>query len=257
MGRASRPVLARCRALRRHQRLSLRQLPRSLGLSRLGDRRVQPRSSVRPVHDRATGRRPVAGPHPRPGGRLGVQPLQRDDQRGRRHPRGVQGPVCPRPHRDGLHGLDGADRRLRRLPRPQVRPDLAARVLRTVGVLRQHDAAGDGRQRAGHAAHGLRAGRGRPPWLGGALRRAEARPGRSRRPQDLGPARVRPLAGRGEGRRAGRVCPRRGAPADRQRPRPETRPHGPRHGSRRPTPATSRRTMRSPTGPGSSCRGEA
>ena len=181
MGRAPRPILARRRALCRYQRLSLRQLSRGVGLSRLGDPRVQPQPAVRPVHDRATGRRPAAGPHARPAGRLGLQPLQRHDQRGGRHPRGVHGPLRPRPHRDDLAGLDGAHRRLRGLPRSQVRPDHPARVLRAVGVLQQHDPADDGRQRPGHAADRLRAGRGRPPPMGDADRRAVGRPRQARR----------------------------------------------------------------------------
>ena len=49
-------------------------------------------------------------------------------------------------------GLAGPDGRLRRLPRPQVRPAHAARVLRAGGVLQQHDAERDGRQHQGHAA---------------------------------------------------------------------------------------------------------
>ena len=39
LGRASRPLLARLGPLCRHQRLPLRQLPRGLGVSRLGDQR--------------------------------------------------------------------------------------------------------------------------------------------------------------------------------------------------------------------------
>ena len=38
----------------------LRQLPRNLGLSRLGHRRLQSQPALRPVHDRAAGRRPAA-----------------------------------------------------------------------------------------------------------------------------------------------------------------------------------------------------
>ncbi len=54
-------------------------------------------------------------------------------------------------------GLAGPDGRLRGLPRPQVRPAHAARVLRAGGVLQQHDAGGDGRQHQGHAADRRRA----------------------------------------------------------------------------------------------------
>ena len=49
-------------------------------------------------------------------------------------------------------GLAGADGRLRRLPRSQIRSARAARVLRAVGVLQQHHAGGDGRQHHQHAA---------------------------------------------------------------------------------------------------------
>ncbi len=64
--------------------------------------------------------------HARPAGRLGIQPLQRDDQRRRRHPRGIPGSLHPRPHRDRVAGLDGPDGRLRGLPRSQVRPARAS-----------------------------------------------------------------------------------------------------------------------------------
>ena len=47
LGRASRPLLARRRPLRRHARHPLRQLPRDLGLSRLGHQRLQPQPAVR------------------------------------------------------------------------------------------------------------------------------------------------------------------------------------------------------------------
>ena len=60
--------------------------------------------------------------HARPADRLRLQPLQHHDQRGRGDRRGVPGPLHPRPDRDRLAGLAGADGRLRRLPRPQVRP---------------------------------------------------------------------------------------------------------------------------------------
>ena len=56
--RALGPALARRRPLRRHSRLRQGQAPRQrLALSRLRDRRVQPRPSVRPVHPRAGRRR--------------------------------------------------------------------------------------------------------------------------------------------------------------------------------------------------------
>ena len=107
----------------------------------------------------------------------GIQPMQRDHQRRGRHPRGIPGPLHPRPHRDGLTSVDGPDRRLRGLPRSQVRPDQPARVLRAVGVLQQHDAADHGRQRQGHAADRLCPRCGRSIALASALDRARWKPG--------------------------------------------------------------------------------
>ena len=63
-------------------------------------------------------------------------------------------------------GLAGPDGRLRRLPRPQVRPAHAEGVLRAGGVLQQHDAGGDGRQHQGHAADHRRAAAGGPRRAG-------------------------------------------------------------------------------------------
>ena len=60
--------------------------------------------------------------------------------------------IRARPHRDRLADLDGIDCRLCRLPRPQVRSVDAARLLRDVGLLQQHDSTGHGRQHQGHAA---------------------------------------------------------------------------------------------------------
>ena len=90
-------------------------------------------------------------------------------------PRGIPGPLHPRPHRDGLAGLARADGRLRRLPRPQVRPDHPARVLRAVGVLQQHDPAGHGRQHQGYAADRLGPRRRRQGSLASPARRARRR----------------------------------------------------------------------------------
>ena len=61
-GASTRPLLARRGPLRRHARHPLRQLPRDLGLPRLGHQRLQPQHAVRPVHHRAAGRRPAAQP---------------------------------------------------------------------------------------------------------------------------------------------------------------------------------------------------
>ena len=58
--RALGAAVARPGALRRHQRLREGQHPRRLALPRLGDRGLQPRPAVRPLHDRAARRRPAA-----------------------------------------------------------------------------------------------------------------------------------------------------------------------------------------------------
>ena len=60
-----------------------------------------------------------------------------------------------RSDRDGLPGVDGPHSGLCCLPRPQVRSDQPARVLRTGRILQQHDPADDGRQHQGHAADRL------------------------------------------------------------------------------------------------------
>ena len=59
------PALARRGPLCRHARLAPRQRAPDVGLSRLGGRGVQPQPAVRPIHDRATGRRSAAECHAR------------------------------------------------------------------------------------------------------------------------------------------------------------------------------------------------
>ena len=58
------------------------------------------------------------------------------------------------------------DRRLRHLPRPQVRPHLAEGFLRARRLLPQHHAESHGRQHLRHAAHPARAARRRPRRVG-------------------------------------------------------------------------------------------
>ncbi len=152
LGRAPRPLLAGRRPLRRHARHPLRQLPRDLGLSRLGDRRLQPQPAVRPVHDRAAGRRPAAERHARPADRHRLPPLQHHHQRRRRDPEEYLVLYARDRTETTSRVWLGLDRELRDVPRPQVRPAHAARVLRDGGVLQQHDASRDGRQHQGHAA---------------------------------------------------------------------------------------------------------
>ena len=63
-------------------------------------------------------------------------------------------------------GLARPDRRLRGLPRPQVRSAQPERVLLAVRVLQQHHAGRDGRQHQGHAADHARAAAGGSAALG-------------------------------------------------------------------------------------------
>ena len=123
LGRAAGALLARRRPLRRQQRHPHRRLPRDLELSRLGDQRLQPQHVVRSLHGPAVGGRPAARRRRRRADRHGLQSLQHHDQRRRRDRRRVPRVLRPRSHGNDRAGLDGPDRRLRGLPRPQVRPD--------------------------------------------------------------------------------------------------------------------------------------
>ena len=137
-------ALAGRRPLRRHPRLRQGQAARPcLAVSRLRDPVLQRGRAVRAVRRRA-GRRRRAGAGEPPGG-------DRHRVRGRR-PLGLRRP-CRAPRGDGRQGQGAAarprrhggqhvldlpepDRRLRPLPRPQVRPDPAGGVLPPPGRLR-------------------------------------------------------------------------------------------------------------------------
>ena len=214
LGRAPRPPLARRGPLRRHARHPLRQLPRDVVVSRLGDRRLQPQPAVRPLHRRATRRRPVARAERRAARGHGLQPLQHHDERRGRDRRGIRRALRPRPHRDDGPRVARADGRLRGVPRPQVRSAYAERVLPDVGVLQQHHAGGDGRQHQRHAADVVPAcgrrpralaragkGTGRRPAAGGRteegrIRRAATRGTTGGCPSSTGPIAKRPRASR-------------------------------------------------------------
>ena len=109
-------------ALRRHQRLPDRRAARHVALARLGDRRLQPQSALRPLHHRATGRRSAARCHARAAHRHRLQPQSPHQRRRRHHSRGVSRGVRGGPRADHCHRLDGAHRGMRALPRSQVRP---------------------------------------------------------------------------------------------------------------------------------------
>ena len=134
--RALGPALARRRPLRRGPgpHLPGPQVPRRLPLPRLGGEGVQRRPAVRPLRHGADRRRPARRPGPR-------RPA------GRRPGFFALGPVYyGRATADELDDrvdtltprLPRADGRLRPLPRPQVRPDPDAGLLRPRRRLRQH-----------------------------------------------------------------------------------------------------------------------
>ena len=170
--------------------------------------------------DRAARRRPAARSDPRAAGGDRLQPLRRDDQR-----RGLDrgGMVLPQrrgPRQHHGRGLDGTDRRLCGLPRPQVRPALAEGVLLALRLLLLGRGPRAGRQR--HApragpedAHAPSRRRSSPTWTPARRAREGGRPAapgaRLRDPADL-------VAAAGSGGPAARTKPRR-----RRTSRPATR----------------------------------
>ena len=150
--RALGPRVARCGALRRHARAASGQRAGDVALPRLGRRGAQRQQALRRVLDRADRGRPSARGLARPAGRERLRALPRDDLRRRFDQRGVPRQVRGRPHRDLRDDLARHDRRLRRVPRSQVRPALAGGVLRPLRVLQFDRRGGDGRQREGAAA---------------------------------------------------------------------------------------------------------
>ena len=135
--RAMGPALARPRPLCRDRRPRIRlRHPERLRLSRLCHPRPQCRRALRPIPRRATRRRPARVP-----ASASVGAVQRIDHRHRiplsrrgdalagRRPRGGGAPGRQPDRRDG-EGVPRPDRRLRPLPRSQVRPDREPRLLR-------------------------------------------------------------------------------------------------------------------------------
>ena len=127
--RADGDGLAGRRPVRRHQRVQQRRGPDPVAVARLADPVVRRQPAVRPVPGRAARRRPAAEPDARPEGGDGVPPQPGAQHGGRHHPGGVPGRVRGRP---GAHDGDCVPRpvdAVRPLPRPQVRPDHAARSI--------------------------------------------------------------------------------------------------------------------------------
>ena len=136
--RAHGPGLARPGALRRHLRLPGGRGPRHVAVPRLGHPGLQRQPALRPVPDLAARGRSAAGRHPRSADRHGLQPAAPADQRRRQRRGGVPHRIRGRPGQHVRHGHAGPDARVRQVPRPQVRSDHAARLLRAVRVLQQH-----------------------------------------------------------------------------------------------------------------------
>ncbi len=146
-------------------------------LSRLGHPRLQRRPALRPVRDGAARRRPAAaGRACAPSAGLGLpgpRALVLRQRRGRDHPRRR----AARPGRRGEPRPARPHRRLRPLPRPQVRPDSHHRLLRARRRVPEHrvprvpagaegrrrgvQGQGEGAQAEARDARGVPAGRSR------------------------------------------------------------------------------------------------
>ena len=96
-------AVARCRPLRRQQRLSAGRRHLAMDLARLGREGHERRPAVRSVHDLAAGRRPAARCHDRPEDRQRIQPQSSAERRrGRDSRRNSGSSICstastPRP----------------------------------------------------------------------------------------------------------------------------------------------------------------
>ena len=109
--------------------------PRRLAVPRLRDRLPEPRQAVRPLPDRADRRRRDRAGRPGVPGRLDLPPArpgppERREPRDRPEPQ--RGP--DRADRHPRHRVPRPDRRLRPLPQPQARADLAEGLLPPPGV---------------------------------------------------------------------------------------------------------------------------
>ena len=138
--------------IRRHQRLSERLRPHHVALARLGHRRVQRQPAVRSVHDRPDRWRPAARGQPLPADRHRLQSKQPDGHRGRLDRGGMADREQRGPGRDDIDGLPRPNDGMCSLPRPQVRPDLAVRVLPVLRLLQQRQREGSLYRNAGQRA---------------------------------------------------------------------------------------------------------
>ena len=145
--RAPRDGLAGRGALRRYPRLQQRRPTQHVALAGLGDRRLQREPPVRPLHHRAARRRSAAGRDAGAAHRDRLFAQSRDQQRGRHHRRGVPRGVRRRSGADHEHGVARAHGGVRALPRSQIRPAQAARLLPLFRLLQQRARAWRGRAR--------------------------------------------------------------------------------------------------------------
>ena len=180
--------------------------------------------AVRPVHHRATRRRPAPERDQVAAGRQRLQPPASNDGGRRGAGEGVRGEVRGRPRAQLRAGVARRHDHVRRVPRPQVRPVHPEGLLLDGRVLRGHPGAGGRRARAGHVDPDDRRAGGRVEAHCGrgrrraceARRRGEGVRGGGRRVQGRGEV-DRPPQGRkgtGNGRDSGR---REGDPGEARR----------------------------------------
>ena len=129
--------MARRRALRRLARLPGRRDAPDVAVARLGDFGVQSQPAVRSLHHVAARRRPAAGRDPGAAARHGIQPEPHADPGGRCRSRGVPHRVRHRSRQHVRARVSRLERRMRAVPRPQVRPDHAEGVLSALQLLQQ------------------------------------------------------------------------------------------------------------------------
>ena len=176
--RAMGPALDGPRPLQRHARQRSRHAhPQRLALSRLPGPRLQRRPALRSAHPRTPRRRPARRAPAAPRWerqRVGPRHRLLLDDRGQavaRRPAAGPGRLLRQPPRRDGQDLPGPDRRLRPLPRPQVRPGHPGGLLRPLWLSEElpiyPDAAEPRRARRRGRPDGCAPGRDRPCNRGG------------------------------------------------------------------------------------------
>ncbi len=108
-------------------------------MARLGHLGLQSQSAVRHVHHLAARRRPAALAHAGTTARDRIQSQPHAEPGGRHRPRGVPHRVRRRSRQHLRPRLPRVERRVRALPRPQVRPDRPEGVLPALRLLQQRE----------------------------------------------------------------------------------------------------------------------